>query len=140
MFKNIPSICYIFFAIDDLIVTSVNTYMSMTEINTEDEHLTKFLPENKNYGARRLLKMFLNKTWNLGGLKALIKKLTTQVLLFDCSTYWVVVDLALSAQYLCCQQFFDQLFQSTKTPVFVRNHFRKPFVMLLHISYFLAKI
>jgi len=26
MFKNSPSICYIFFAIDDAIVTSVNTY------------------------------------------------------------------------------------------------------------------
>jgi len=28
MFKNSPYICYIFFAIDDVIVTSVNTYMS----------------------------------------------------------------------------------------------------------------
>jgi len=27
--------------------------------------------------------MFTNKTWSLGGLKALIKKMTTQVLLFD---------------------------------------------------------
>jgi len=27
--------------------------------------------------------MFPNKTWSLGGLKALMKKLTTQVLLFD---------------------------------------------------------
>jgi len=26
MFKNSPYICYTFFAIDDLIVTSVNTY------------------------------------------------------------------------------------------------------------------
>jgi len=26
MFKNSPSICYIFFSIDDVIVTSVNTY------------------------------------------------------------------------------------------------------------------
>jgi len=26
MFKNSPSICYIFFAIDDVIVMSVNTY------------------------------------------------------------------------------------------------------------------
>jgi len=27
--------------------------------------------------------MFLNKNWSLGGLKAVMKKLTTQVLLFD---------------------------------------------------------
>ena len=74
---------YILFAIDDVIVTSVNTYMSVTEINTEDKHLTKSLPENKKYRARRLLKMFLNKNWNLGGLKALIKKLTIQILLFN---------------------------------------------------------
>jgi len=30
--------CYLFFAIDDIIVTSVNTYMSMMGINTEDKH------------------------------------------------------------------------------------------------------
>ena len=35
-----------------------------------------------------------------------------------------MVDLALSAQYLCCQ-FFDQHFQSTKTPAFVRKHFEQ---------------
>jgi len=29
MFKNSPSICYIFFAIDDVIVTLVSTYTSM---------------------------------------------------------------------------------------------------------------
>jgi len=29
MFKNCPSICYIFFAINDVIVMSVNTYMSV---------------------------------------------------------------------------------------------------------------
>jgi len=64
MFKNIPSVSYIFFAINDVIVTSVNTYMSMMGINTEDKYLTKSLRENKKYGARRLLKMFSNKNWN----------------------------------------------------------------------------
>jgi len=59
--------------------------------------------------------MFPNKNWSLDGLKALIQKLTTQVLL---------VDLALSAQYLCCQ-FFDQSFHSIKTTVFVRKQFRQ---------------
>jgi len=65
----------------------------------------KCVQESKKYGAKQLLKMFPNKNWSLGGLKALIKKLTTQVC---CSTYWVVVDLALSAQYLGCQFFFSQ--------------------------------
>jgi len=83
MFKHSPSIYYTFLAIGDIIVTSVNSYTSMTGINTEDKYLIKSLPENKKYGAKRLLKMFPNKNWSLGGLKALIKKLTTQVQLFD---------------------------------------------------------
>ena len=62
MFKNSPSICYIFFAIDDVTVTSVNTYMSMMGISTEHKYLMKSLPENKKYGAKRLLKCFLTKT------------------------------------------------------------------------------
>jgi len=51
MFKNSPSICYIFFAIDDVIVTSVNTYTSTMGISTEGKHLIKFLRENTKYGA-----------------------------------------------------------------------------------------
>jgi len=62
------------------------------------------LRENKKYGATQLLKMFPNKNWSIGGLKALIKQLTTQT--YCCWTYWVVVELGLSSQYLCCQ-FFD---------------------------------
>ena len=45
--KNSPSICYIFFAIDDVIVTSVNTYTSMNGISTEDKHMIKSLRESK---------------------------------------------------------------------------------------------
>jgi len=37
MFKSSPSICYIFFAIDDVIVTSVNTHTSMMGISIEDK-------------------------------------------------------------------------------------------------------
>jgi len=74
MFKNSPYICYIFFAIDNVIVTSVNTYMSMMETSTEGKHLITSLRENKKYGAKWLLKMFPNKNWSLDGLKALIKK------------------------------------------------------------------
>jgi len=50
------------------------------------------------------------------------QKLTTQVLLFDVSgSGWPRV--AVSAQYVCCH--FYQCFQSTKTPVFVRKHFKQ---------------
>jgi len=57
------SICYIFFAIDDVTVTSVNTYMSMMGISIEDKYLIKSLQENRKYGAKRLLKnCFLTKT------------------------------------------------------------------------------
>jgi len=55
-------------------VTSVNTYKSMMGISIEDKYLIKSLPENKKYGAKRLLKLFSNKNWSLDGLKALIKK------------------------------------------------------------------
>jgi len=61
MFKNTPSICYIFFAVDDLTVTSVNTYTSMMGISIEDKYLLKSLRENKKYGAKPLLKLFPNK-------------------------------------------------------------------------------
>jgi len=37
MFKNSSYICYIFFAIDDVTATSVNTYTSMMGIRTEDK-------------------------------------------------------------------------------------------------------
>ena len=66
MFKNSRSICCTFFAIDDVIVTSVNTYTSMMTISTEGKYLVKSLPENKKYGAKRLLKLFPNKNWSLG--------------------------------------------------------------------------
>ena len=47
MFKNSPSICYIFFAIDDVIVTSSNIYTLMMEFSTENKYLIKSLWENK---------------------------------------------------------------------------------------------
>jgi len=42
MLKNSPYICYTFFVIDDVIVTSVNTYSSMMGISTEDKYLIRF--------------------------------------------------------------------------------------------------
>jgi len=50
-----------FFAIDDIIVTSVNTYTSMMGISIEGEYLIKSVRENKKYRVRRLLKLFPNK-------------------------------------------------------------------------------
>jgi len=61
MFKNSSSICYTFFATDDVTVTSVNTYTSVMGISTEDKYLSKCLRENKKYGAKRLLKLFPSK-------------------------------------------------------------------------------
>jgi len=37
MFKNSPYICYIFFAIDDVTVTSVDIYTSIMGISTGDK-------------------------------------------------------------------------------------------------------
>ena len=47
----------------------------MMGISTDDKYLIKSLQENKKYKAKQLLKIFLNKNWSLGGLKALIKKI-----------------------------------------------------------------
>jgi len=55
--------------------------------------------------------MFPNKNWSLGGMvdwKCWSKKLTTHVV-YCCLMHWVVADLALSAQYLCCQFFWSAL-------------------------------
>jgi len=62
MFKNSPSICYIFFAIDGVNVTSVNTYMSMVGISTEDKDLIKSLRETRNIDQSDCLKCFLTNT------------------------------------------------------------------------------
>jgi len=39
------------------------------------KYLIKSLRENKKHGAKRLLKMFPNKNWSLGGLKNADKKI-----------------------------------------------------------------
>jgi len=117
------------FAINGVIVTSVNTYTSMMWFSTEDKYLMKCLRENKKYGAKQFLKMFPNKKWSLVDWKRWSKKLKTQILL---STYWVVVNLALSARCLCYQSFY-QHFQSTKTPVFVRKHFKQSLCSMFFI-------
>jgi len=118
MFKNSPSICYIFFAVDDVMVMSVNTYTSIMGISTVDKYLIKCLPENKKYGAKWLLKCFLTKTGVLVDWKRWsLKKLMTR---YCCLTYWVVVDLALSAQYLRCH-FLISAFSPSRLPFLLGN-------------------
>jgi len=62
MFENSTSICYTFFAVDDVIVTSINTYMSMMEDIYVGPTWSNLCQKNKKYGALRLLKCFLTKT------------------------------------------------------------------------------
>ena len=62
MFKNNPSICYMFFAIDDVIVTSVNTHTSLMGISIKDKYLIKSLRENKNMEQSDCLNCFLTQT------------------------------------------------------------------------------
>ena len=52
MLKNSPYICYVFFAIGNVTVTSVNTHTSMMGITTKDKYLIKSLQVNKKYGAK----------------------------------------------------------------------------------------
>jgi len=59
--KKVHLLFYIFFAVDDITVTSVNTYTSMVGISIEDKYLIKSLQENKKYGAKQLPKLFPNK-------------------------------------------------------------------------------
>jgi len=60
--------------------------------------------------------MFPIKNWTLGGLKVLIKKLTTQVLLF--AVLGSGRPRSRIVRTVPVLSFFDQHFQSTKTSVF----------------------
>ena len=61
-FKNSPSICYTFFAIDDVIMTSVNTHTSMMGFRTEDKYLSNLCKKIRNMKQSDCLKCFLTKT------------------------------------------------------------------------------
>ena len=43
--------------------------------SAEDKHAIKLLRQTKQYGAKRLMSMFPDKQWSLGGLKKLIRKI-----------------------------------------------------------------
>jgi len=49
--------------------------MSLTMVFTEEDHVIKFLHQNKGYSARRLIKKFPLKNWKIGGLNKLLKKI-----------------------------------------------------------------
>ena len=95
------------------------------EISTEDKYLIKSLRENKKYGAKRLFQLFPTKNWSLDGLKVLIKKWQHRYCA-DNATARSTTPQYGEQQYLCCQ-FFNQHFQSTKSPVFDREHLSNGF-------------
>jgi len=88
-------------------------------ISTEDKYLIKSFPENKKYEAKRLLKCFLTKT-SLSGLKALIKKVTTQVLWFDvlCSGRPHTVS---TVAYVCVVNFLISAFSPSRLQFLLAN-------------------
>ena len=135
MFNKSPSICCTLFAIDDVIVTSVNTYTSMMRITLKISTRSNLCQKIKKYGAKATAWMFSNKNWSLGGLKALMNKLTTRVLLFDllgsgwpCIVHTVPVLSIFCRSALSVHQ--DSSFCSETAWA----------ITLLHISYFLVKI
>ena len=68
---------HIFFASDDVNVTCFYKFADnkiIMPFSVEDRHTIKVLRESHQYGATRLMKMFPNKQWTLGGLKTLILK------------------------------------------------------------------
>jgi len=105
----------------------------MMGISTEGKYLIKSLPEIRNMQQSDCLKCFLTKTGVLVAESA-DQKMTTQV--YCCSTYWAVVDLALSAQYVC-SQFLISDFSPSRLQFLLGNIYA---IALLHISYFLVKI
>jgi hypothetical protein len=46
--------------------------MALTD---DDKIVIKILRQNKHYGAKKLIKMFPNKQWSLGGVNKLLKKI-----------------------------------------------------------------
>ena len=119
MFKSSSSIYYTFFAIDDVTMTSVNTYTSVMGISIKDKYLVNFLQENKKYGAKRLLQLFPNKNWSLDGLKALIeKKIDNRYCVDDARS---TTTQYIKQQYLCCQLFFISAFSPPRLQFLLEN-------------------
>ena len=122
--KNTPSICYIFFAIDDVTVTSVNTYTPMMGITLKISTWSNLCQKIRNMEQSDCL-MFSNKNWSLGGLKARMKNNWQHR--YCCLTYWVVVDLALSTQYVCCQFFPVSAFSPSRLQFLLGNSWSNRF-------------
>jgi len=125
MFKNSPSICYTFFAIDDVIVMSVNTYISMMGISTEDSTYQIFTRngENKKYGGKQLLKLFPNKNWMKSWLTESVGQKINNTGTVRTMRGRPLPNTSNKSTYVV--NFLNQRFQSTKTPVFVRKQFKQ---------------
>jgi len=90
-------------------------------ISIEDKYLITSLRENKKYGVKRLLKLFPNKNWSLDGLKALIEQIDNTGTVWTTKVnHYPLHQTAVPVLSII----FHQRFQSIKTPVFVRKHFR----------------
>jgi len=72
----------------------------LSGISIEDKYLINHCEKIRNMEENDYLKCFLTKTGVLLDWKRWSKNWQHS------STYWLVVDLALSAHYLCCQFFF----------------------------------
>jgi len=107
MIKNSPSICCIFFAIDDVTVTSVNTHRSLMGISIKDKYLIKSLRENKNMEQSDCLNCFLTQTEVLMDWKCWSKKNWQHRYCVDSARS--TTTQYVKQQYLCCQ-FFCQHF------------------------------
>jgi len=84
MFNNSPSICYTFFAIDDVIVTWVNTYMSMMGKTLKISTWSNLCQKIKKIWSKAIAWMF----WVLVDWKHWWKNWQHR---YCCLTYWVVV-------------------------------------------------
>jgi len=140
MFKNSPFICYIFFAVDDVIVTSgndVNTLMigiSTDQIFDQINAWSILCEKIRNIEQSDCLKCFLTNTGVLVNWNHCSKNWQYR---YCCSTYWVVVDLALSAQYsTCVVSFLISTFSLPRLHFLLGNTLSKrfaPYLLFLQI-------
>ena len=102
----------------DVIVMPVNSYMWTMGIGTEDKYLTNLYQKIRNMEQSDCINCFLTKTEELMDWKHWSK-------IDNTGTVQTMQDRPLpsrSNNSTCVVSFFDQRFQSTKTPVFVRKH------------------
>jgi len=132
MFKNSPFSCYIFYAVDDVIVISVNTYTYWWELALKISTWSNLYEKIRNMEQSDCLNCFLTKTEVLMDWKCWSKKNLQHRYCVDNAR--LTTTQYVEQHYLCCQ-FFYQRFQSTKTPVFAHiSHFLERFDQVLIFS------